>query len=144
MEDSEMLLTPDQVDVYRDSHIARSSIFNFASFQNRNSSTILTPKIYCSMRDYLFAELALTNACRRSSIVNMLMSEHEKAKFEEDGTVVIVLKKHKTASTHGHVGVFFKPIVYKLIRYDQKYFKVSICHMFFNLFRATNATKNRK
>ena len=67
------------------------------------------------MRDYLFAELALTNACRGSSIVNMLMSEYEKAKFEEDGTAVIMLKKHKTASTHGHVGVFFKPIVYQYL-----------------------------
>ena len=115
MEDSEMLLTPDQVDVYKDSHVARSSILHFASFQNRNSSTILTPKIYCSMRDYLFVELALTNACRPGSLVNMLMSEYEKVKFEEDGTAVICVKKHKTASTHGHVGVFFKPIVYQYL-----------------------------
>ena len=115
LEDSEMLLTPDQVDVSRDSHVARNSILHFASFQNRNSSTILTPKIYCSMRDYLFVELALTKARRPGSVVNMLMSEYEKVKFEEDGTAVIYFKKHKTASTHGHVGVFFKPIVYQYL-----------------------------
>ena len=115
MEDSEMLLTPDQVDVYRDSHVTRSSILHFASFQNRNSSSIFTPKIYCSMRDYLFVELALTNACRPGSIVNMLISEYEKVKFEEDGAAVIYVKNHKTASTHGHVGVFFKPIIYQYL-----------------------------
>ena len=43
------------------------------------------------------------------------MSEYEKVKFEEDGTAVIYVKKHKTASTHGHVGVFFKPIVYQYL-----------------------------
>ena len=36
MEDSEMLLTPDQVDMYRDNHVARSSMLHFASFQKRN------------------------------------------------------------------------------------------------------------
>ena len=64
------------------------------------------------MREYLFVELALTNESRTGSIVNMFMSEYEKVKFEEDGTAVIYVKKHKSASTHGHVGVFFKPIVY--------------------------------
>ena len=77
-EDSEMLLTPDQVDVYRDNHLARSSILHLTSFQNRNSSVILKPKEHCSMRDYLFVELALTNACRPGSIVNMLMSDMKK------------------------------------------------------------------
>ena len=67
------------------------------------------------MRDYLFVELALTNAYRPGSIVNMLMSEYEKLKFEEDGTAVINVKKHKTASTHDHIGVFFKPIVYQYL-----------------------------
>ena len=67
------------------------------------------------MRDYLFVELALTNACRPGSIVNMLISKYEKIKFEEDGAAVIYVKKHKTASTHGHVGVFFKPIIYQYL-----------------------------
>ena len=137
MEDSEMLLTPDQVDVYRDSHVARSSILHSASFQNRNSSTILTPKIYCSMRDYLFVELTLTNACRPGSIANMLMSEYEIGKFEEGCSALIYVKKHKIARTHEDMLEYFSnPLfvsicVYALIRYDQKYFKVSIRHMLF-------------
>ena len=67
------------------------------------------------MRDCLFVELALTNACRPGSIINMLMSEYEKVRFEKDGTAVIYVKKHKTVSSHGHVGVFFKPIVYQYL-----------------------------
>ena len=71
MEDFEILLIPDQVNVYTDSHVARRSILHFVSFQNRNSSTILTPRIYCSMRDYLFVNLVLINACRSGSIVTL-------------------------------------------------------------------------
>ena len=67
------------------------------------------------MRDYLFVELALTNACRSGSIVNMLMSEYEKAKLRIYIIAVIFVKEHKTASTHGQVGVFFKPIVYQCL-----------------------------
>ena len=71
MEDFKMLLIPDQVNVNIDSHVARRSILHFVSFQNRNSSTILTPRIYCSMRDYLFVNLVLINACRSGSIVTL-------------------------------------------------------------------------
>ena len=95
------------------------------------------------MRDYLFVELALKNACRPESIVNMFMSEYEKVEFEEDGTAVIYVKKHKTASTHGHVGVFFKPIVYKFVTTKStSRCRFIIC--FFNLFRSTDATRNCK
>ena len=61
------------------------------------------------MRDYLFVEISLTNANRSRVIVNMLLSEYEKAVIEDDGTAVIAVKKHKTSSTHGHVHMCFKP-----------------------------------
>ena len=89
------------------------------------------------MRDYLFVELTLTNACRPGSIANMLMSEYEIGKFEEGCSALIYVKKHKIARTHEDMLEYFSnPLfvsicVYALIRYDQKYFKVSIRHMLF-------------
>ena len=100
VEDYEVLLTPEQVESYRESAVVRKSIINFGTFQD--GSVFLTPIICCSMRDYLFVEISLTNANRSGVIVNMLLSEYEKAVIEVDGTAVIAVKKHKTSSTHGN------------------------------------------
>ena len=100
-----MLLKPNQLD-----HCQKQE-FTFCQFSKQNFQYHTDTENI--LGDYLFLDITLTNACRRGSIANRLMSEYFKIKFEKDCSAVIFDKKHKTTSTHGYVGVLFKAIVYK-------------------------------
>ena len=60
------------------------------------------------IRDFLLVEISIDNANRAGALANMTVGEYSRMAKESDEFVVLG-KKHKTVSTHGHAGIVLSP-----------------------------------
>ncbi|XP_028415023.1 uncharacterized protein LOC114538102 [Dendronephthya gigantea] len=104
LEDMEQLRTPEQVKEFDVSSVARSAIKILGDYQDMACNAVPSQAEYTSVRDYLLTLLCINNGSRAGSLANMTLGEFQKAKKEEDCFVVMV-KRHKTFTTHGPANV---------------------------------------
>ena len=63
-------------------------------------SLVVNQAVYTLIRDFLLLEITIANAHRSGVLANMTVGEFKAAKEKQD-SIVISVKKHKTADTHG-------------------------------------------
>lgn len=93
------LVTPEQINEYERSKAARSAIAHLEDLSGAHSLQV-NQSVYTIVRDFILLEITIANAHRSGVLANMTMEEYKKAKKVEDNMVISV-KEHKTADTHG-------------------------------------------
>ena len=97
--DLSSLVTPDMVNEYERSEAARSAVAYLEQLSGAHSLKV-NQSIYTLVRDFILLEITIANAHRSGVLANMTLEEYKKAKKVE-GSMVISVKDHKTADTHG-------------------------------------------
>ena len=95
-EDLNALISPEQ---FERSKAARDAICPLGKLTGAQNMDISQSQ-YTLLRDFLIVEIAIDNANRSGALANMKMGEFKKMKTEGDDSVILV-KGHKTMSTHG-------------------------------------------
>ena len=92
----EVLITPEQIDIFENGAMARKAIKLFRILaENKNHA--LGRVEYTTIRDYLLTTIAMKNAHRSGVSANMTMQEFSKNKVDDKtDNVIIRVKKHKT------------------------------------------------
>ena len=93
------LVTPEQINEYERSEAAWSAIAHLEHLSGAHSLQV-NQSVYTTVRDFILLEITIANAHRSGVLANMTMQEYKKAKKVEDNMVISV-KEHKTADTHG-------------------------------------------
>lgn len=98
-EDFNALISPEQIKEFERSKAARDAICLLGKLTGAQNMDISQSQ-YTLLRDFLIVEIAIDNANRSGALANMKMGEFKKMKTEGDDSVILV-KDHKTMSTHG-------------------------------------------
>ena len=114
----EMLITPDQVELYHSHEHAKKAIALFKEL-NSNSALPITQTSYCCMRDHLYIVIAFGNAHRSGVVANMKMNEYLKAKKLTDDLWEISVWDHKTVEVYG-------PAKVTLLNYQFDWLKIFV------------------
>ena len=117
-EDIHQLITPTQVKELEQSKAARDAICLLGQLSVEPNMDISQSQ-FTLIRDFLIVQISIDNANRAGAIANMKMTELKK-KFKQDGEYVILVKAHKTLSTHGPARVIMSE---KLFRWVDIYAK---------------------
>ena len=112
-QDFEMLVTPEQVQIYEKSMHATTAKNLFAELKIANRS--ISQQEYCCMRDDLYTIIHFGHGHRSGVSANLLMSEYLKAKVistvATDGSELkeISVWNHKTFNTYGPAKISLRP-----------------------------------
>lgn len=79
-----------------------------------SSQLPLTQTEYCTVRDYLLIQVALSNANRSGVLANMTLKEFEDVTFHDEKYVISVAD-HKTASIYGAALIVLSPVLYSYV-----------------------------
>lgn len=107
--------TPQQVNVFEASNIARSAIEIMGEYEDYEGQLPLNQPEYTVVRDYLLTVLCINNGSRSGTLTNTTLDEFNNVE-EEDGCFVPKVKNHKTFTTHGPVHLVFSPTLYKYVQ----------------------------
>lgn len=108
------LVTPEQVKEYERSEAARSAVADLEHLSGAHSLQV-NQSVYTNVRDYILLQITIANAHRSGVLANMTMQEYKKAKKVEDNMVISV-KEHKTADTHGPARVVLLSSLFSYLR----------------------------
>ena len=106
-EDFHVLITPDQIKQFETSKAARDVVCLLGQLSGAHNIQI-TQAQYTLIRDFLLVEISIDNANRAGALANMTVAEYNRMAKESDEFVVLV-KNHKTVSTHGPARIVFSP-----------------------------------
>lgn len=106
-EDFHALITPDQIKQFETSKAARDVVCLLGQLSSAHNIQI-THAQYTLIRDFLLVEISIDNANRAGALSNMTVAEYDRMAKESDEFVVLV-KNHKTVSTHGPARIVFSP-----------------------------------
>ena len=101
-EESEALITPEQVKIFSEGSFSREVVKLFGRLVDDQS---FRPSVneFTTMRNYVIATIALSNGHRSGVIANLTMEEYSKHTInEERETVTIRVRNHKTFRQHGY------------------------------------------
>ena len=104
-EDFHALITPDQIKRFETSKAARDVVCLLGQLSGAHNIQI-TQAQYTLIRDFLLVEISIDNANRAGALANMTVAEYDRMTKESDEFVVLV-KNHKTVSTHGPARIVF-------------------------------------
>ncbi|CAH3179409.1 unnamed protein product, partial [Porites lobata] len=104
-EDFHALITPDQIKRFETSKAARDVVCLLGQLSGAHNIQI-TQAQYTLIRDFLLVEISIDNANRAGALANMTVAEYDRMTKESDEFVVLV-KNHKTLSTHGSARIVF-------------------------------------
>jgi hexokinase len=93
------LITPDKIAEFDRSEPALTAIKCLGEVMD-GSVTEITQSMYTVMRDFLLTQIVVTNANRSGVLANMSVDEFNAVR-QTDGSFVVSVTKHKTASTYG-------------------------------------------
>ena len=108
------LVTPEQVKEYERSEAARSAVADLEHLSGAHSLQV-NQSVYTNVRDYILLQITIANVHRSGVMANMTMEEYKKAKKVE-GNMVISVKEHKTADTHGPARVVLSSSLFSYLR----------------------------
>ena len=106
-EDFHALITPDQIKQFETSKAARDAVCLLGQLSGAHNIQI-TQAQYTLIRDFLLVEIFIDNANREGALANLTVAEYNRMAKESDEFVVVV-KNHKTVSTHGPARIVFSP-----------------------------------
>lgn len=112
MEDISCLRTPEQIQQFDTSELAREAVKILGKFQESSESKMPCQKEYTVVRDYLLTILCINNGSRSGGLANMTLGEFRAAKKYDDDYLVLV-KKHKTFATHGPANILCSPFIHE-------------------------------
>ena len=93
------LVTPEQINKYEHSESLQSAVAVLGNLSGAHSLQV-NQSMYTNVRDYILLKITIANAYRSGVLANMTMQEYKKTK-KVDHNMVISVKEHKTADTHG-------------------------------------------
>ena len=111
--DLDNLVTPEMVNKFEKSDSARSAIGYIEQLSGTNSLD-LNQSVYTLVRDYILLQITIANAHRSGVLSNMTLEEYKQAKRREE-SVIISVKNHKTADTHGPACVVLSPSLFSYL-----------------------------
>ena len=106
-EDFHALITPDQIRKFETSKAARDTVCLLGQLSGAHNIQI-TQTQYTLIRDFLLVEISIDNANRAGALANMTVREYNRMTKESDEFFVLV-KNHRTVSTHGPARIVFPP-----------------------------------
>lgn len=111
-EDFHALITSDQIRQFETSKAARDAVCLLGQLSGAHNIQV-TRAQYTLIRDFLLVEISIDNANRAGALANMTVGEYSRMAKGSDEFVVLV-KNHKTLSTHGHARIVFFSQIKKL------------------------------
>ena len=108
------LVTPEMVDEYERSEAARSAVNLLEQLSGAHSLQV-NQSMYTLVRDFILLEITIANAHRSGVLANMTLEEYKAAKRVDD-SMVISVKDHKTADTHGPARVVLSLSLFSYLR----------------------------
>ena len=112
--DLSSLVTPEMVNEYERSDAARSAVAHLEQLSGAHSLQV-NQSMYTLVRDFILLEITIANAHRSGVLANMTLEEYKKAKRVDD-SMVISVKEHKTADTHGPARVVLSLSLFSYLR----------------------------
>ncbi|CAH3177590.1 unnamed protein product [Porites lobata] len=98
-------LADDVMERFETSKAARDVVCLLGQLSGAHNIQI-TQAQYTLIRDFLLVEISIDNANRAGALANMTVAEYDRMTKERDEFVVLV-KNHKTVSTHGPARIVF-------------------------------------
>ena len=92
--DYELLITPEQVEMYFNSDVAKSALAVLEKLEDE--TYVISRTEYCSLRDHIYVIILFGNACRSGVPAGLLMSQYSEAMTDSDGNVKMSVADHKT------------------------------------------------
>lgn len=108
------LVTPEMVNEYERSEAARSAVDLLEQLSGAHSLQV-NQSMYTLVRDFVLLEITIANADRSGVLANMTLEEYKAAKRVDD-SMVISMKEHKTADTHGPAHVVLSLSLFSYLR----------------------------
>ena len=108
------LVTPEMVNEYERSEAARSAVNLLEQLSGAHSLQV-NQSMYTLVRDFILLEITIANAHRSGVLANMTLEEYKAAKRVDD-SMVISVKDHKTADTHGPARVVLSLSLFSYLR----------------------------
>uniref|UniRef100_A0A7M6DQT6 Uncharacterized protein n=1 Tax=Clytia hemisphaerica TaxID=252671 RepID=A0A7M6DQT6_9CNID len=108
---NEVLVTLDQIKTFEESEQAINAI----TILEQETDLLPSRNEFLTVRDYLFARIALANAHRTGVCANMTMKEYENVLTKDDHKVIKV-RKHKTFDKHGYAHVEISNELFQLLK----------------------------
>ena len=103
------LVTPDQLQQFKTSKVCLTAVKLIGLMSTEDHSMSQTE--YVTVRDYLIATIAFTNANRSGVLANIMLEEFNKARVV-DGRYVESVSDHKTAASYGPGKIILPTLLY--------------------------------
>ena len=113
-EDRSNLLSPEMVAKFEQSESARRVISLIGQLSGAHCLQVNQAE-YTLIRDFILTQITVANAHRSGVLANMTMGEFNKAK-QSEGSYIISVKKHKTASVHSPARVVLSPTLFGYLK----------------------------
>ena len=110
-EDLQKLVTPEMVSQFENSESARTAVAYIGQMSGAHSIQV-NQSMYTLIRNFILTEMTIANAHRSGVLANMTMDEFLKAKKTSQESMLIKVKDHKTADTHGPAHVVLSPTLF--------------------------------
>ena len=103
------------VSTFEKSEAARMAIAYMEQSSDPDASLEVNQSVYTLVRDFILLEIAITNAHHSGVLSNMTVGEYKAAK-KAKGSMIISVKSHKTADTHGPVCIVLSPTLFSYLQ----------------------------
>ena len=113
------LVNPEMVNKFEKSDSAQSAVGYIEQLSGTNSLD-LNQSVYTLVRDYILLQITIANAHRSGVLSNMTLEEYKQAKRREE-SVIISVKNHKTADTHGPACAVLSPSLFSYLEMSIRY-----------------------
>ena len=114
-EDLQKLVTPEMVSQFENSESARTAVAYIGQLSGAHSIQV-NQSMYTLIRNFILTEMTIANAHRSGVLANMTMDEFLKAKKTSQESMLIKVKDHKTADTHGPAHVVLSPTLFSYLK----------------------------
>jgi site-specific recombinase XerD len=115
MDDLEKLHTPEQIQKFNSSTVARAAVKTLGEYEEKPDETMPSQTEYTSVRDYLLTSICISNGSRSGALANMTIGEFRSAQAL-DGSFVVKVKKHKTFTTHGPANIVLSTMLHNWMK----------------------------
>ena len=103
------------VSQFENSESARTAVAYIGQMSGAHSIQV-NQSMYTLIRNFILTEMTIANAHRSGVLANMTMDEFLKAKKTSQESMLIKVKDHKTADTHGPARVVLSPTLFSYLK----------------------------
>ena len=103
------------VSQFENSESARTAVAYIGQLSGAHSIQV-NQSMYTLIRNFILTEMTIANAHRSGVLANMTMDEFLKAKKTSQESMLIKVKDHKTADTHGPARVVLSPTLFSYLK----------------------------